>query len=444
MQNFYASGSRQISIDVLRGYFILSMASGHLAEGMISSFLHVWVWVDGAAGFVCLSGFVLGLSQRARWQRGDAAAQWWVLRRAAQIWLISIGLTLFALSARIIAKDLDFIEPVFTAERLPSALADLLLLDLHVPYFGILSMYVVFLFFAFFAVMALKRNLDVLVLAASAAVYAAVQLTADRLPPETGEPSFWRSAWQFLFFAGLVAGWRWRERLQPALAARKTPILVASAVAVVAFLVLAHSSKIPPLKDLEIDLWPYFPQVHPEPAGGRLFRRPARLPGEPRRAGAPRPTAAPGPQPRRPVRPTQPGLLRHHVAAPGRHLGHRQAGRAGGRAASDVVRPGRRPVHALLLRRRTAGDRAGGAAARPGAGPAAPRSARQGRGNPRGPRPLTGRPMLHRTISGTGHADFGVLGDQPRRLQRRQALPLRDLSRHRRGLRLCRRATERL
>ncbi len=258
MQNFYASGSRQISIDVLRGYFILSMASGHLAEGMISSLLHVWVWVDGAAGFVCLSGFVLGLSQRARWQRGDAAAQWWVLRRAAQIWLISIGLTLFALSARIIAKDLDFIEPVFTAERLPSALADLLLLDLHVPYFGILSMYVVFLFFAFFAVMALKRNLDVLVLAASAAVYAAVQLTADRLPPETGEPSFWRSAWQFLFFAGLVAGWRWRERLQPALAARKTPILVASAVAVVAFLVLAHSSKIPPLKDLEIDLWPYF------------------------------------------------------------------------------------------------------------------------------------------------------------------------------------------
>jgi hypothetical protein len=252
------TSGREITIDVLRGYFILSMASGHLAEGVITSLLHVWVWVDGAAGFVCLSGFVLGLSQHAKWRRGDEAAQWWILLRAAQIWLVSIAITLFAVSARAFFPDLAFIENIFTAARLPSAVRDLLLLDLNVPNMGILSMYVAFLFCAFFAVAALKRNLDVVVLGASFAVYLVVQFTADRGAPEPGERSFWRTAWQFLFFAGLVAGWRWREGILPAVRTRQTPILVASALAMFALLVLAHSSKVPYLADLELDLWPYF------------------------------------------------------------------------------------------------------------------------------------------------------------------------------------------
>ena len=265
MQDIYASGSRQITIDVLRGYFILSMAAGHLSVGLISNLLHVWVWVDGAVGFVSLSGFVLGLSQRAKWARGaGGAAQLWILRRAAQIWMASVALTLAGLSTRLFS-DLEFIEDVFGRERLPSATLELFFLQIRIVNFGILSMYVLFLLVSYFAIAALRRKLDVVVLSISFVVYVAAQLAEQNSPPSE-DPSFIYTAWQFLFFVGLVAGWRWRDTIEPAVSARQTSIFVGSAVGVAVFLALAHASKIPYMKELELDLWPYFLKFTLSPA----------------------------------------------------------------------------------------------------------------------------------------------------------------------------------
>jgi hypothetical protein len=259
VNGIYKSGSRQITVDVLRGYFILSMASAHLSGGLLNKLIHAWVWVDGANGFVCLSGFVLGLSQKAKWTRGIGhAAQLWILRRAFQIWLVATALTTAALLARLYSDDLLFIEDVFRDGRLPSAIADLLLLRLHIPYFGILGMYVLFLAFAYVAVGALKRERDVLVLFASIAVYVASQLLAAWSPPQLGEQQFWRAAWQILFFMGLVAGWHWQDHLRPWASARRGWIFALSAMGTVAFLILAHAAKIPGLDDFALDLSPYF------------------------------------------------------------------------------------------------------------------------------------------------------------------------------------------
>jgi hypothetical protein len=245
LKDIYATGTRQITVDVLRGYFILSMASAHVSKGLLDHLLHVWVWVDGAAGFVCLSGFVLGLSQKARWIRGNGhAGQIWILRRAGQIWLVSTALTAAALLARLYSDKLIFIEDVFHDARLASAAIDLLLQQLSVPYFSILGMYVAFLVFAFFAVGALKRSLTVIVLLASLAIYGLSQVMAVLWPPAIGAQQFSWPAWQLLFFMGLLAGWHWQDRLRPLARKARPWIFPTSILGVVVLVPLAHPKKI--------------------------------------------------------------------------------------------------------------------------------------------------------------------------------------------------------
>jgi hypothetical protein len=271
VRDVYASGDRQLTVDVLRGYFILSMASGHLAYGIVSILLHVWRWVDGAAGFVCLSGFVLGLSQVSKWRKGAGpAAQHWILRRAAQIWAISVLLTLGALSLRLARPELVFIPDVLHPERIGGALLDVALLELRVPYFGLLSMYVVFLLFAFPAVAALKRNRDYLVIAASVALYVFSQLT---LPPrnlaasDTELVRFTLSAWQVLFFMGLVVGWRWKDTILPALRPWRHHITAVAGVATAGFLFLAQGDDLPVIQNAHPgDVSGYFDKFNLSPA----------------------------------------------------------------------------------------------------------------------------------------------------------------------------------
>ncbi len=267
MKDPYSVTDRQIAIDVLRGYFIVSMASGHLSSGIITKLLHVWVWVDGAAGFVCLSGFVLGLSQRARWERGDGQrARLWILRRAASIWLVSILLTLTALSVRLFTDDVTFIKDVFSARPAGPVILDMLLLRLNVPYFGILAMYVVYLACAFFAVIALQQRKAYLVLTASLSVYLIAQLGLSLGMISQVGGAFVRSTWQFLFIVGLVVGWEWKCCVLPFARNRKRQLLTIAGLGTAIFFALAHLSKIPYLRNAGLDLWPYFEKYRLDPA----------------------------------------------------------------------------------------------------------------------------------------------------------------------------------
>jgi hypothetical protein len=240
-----SAAGRDQTVDVLRGYFILSMASGHIGAGLATSLLHVWRWVDGAAGFVCLSAFILGLVQRARWEKGAGeAASRWILRRAAQIWLVSLGLTVLALSLRLVQPGLTFIPDVFHGDQLADAAARVALLQLRVPYFGLLSMYVVFLLFAFAAVLALRRNLDWLVLGLSAALYVFTQWRLAGLPSDPALAAFSLPAWQLLFFVSLVVGWRWKDIILPAVRPWTAWIWTVSGLVLFGFLWLAHGYKV--------------------------------------------------------------------------------------------------------------------------------------------------------------------------------------------------------
>jgi hypothetical protein len=255
MTDIYAPGRRDITVDILRGYFILSMASGHLSTGPVTSLLHVWRWVDGAAGFICLSGFVLALSQRSKWQQGmGRAAQFWILRRAARIWLISVTITLAALSIRLFSDELTFIEDIFHRDRIADALFKIAVLELRVPYLGLLAMYVFFLLAAFPAIGALTRNLDHVVIGLSATLYAIVQIDAFGRTPKTlttlEEGRFALVAWQFLFFMGLCVGWRWKETFQPLAQRWRRELFWVSTFGIAALLLLAHGYKLPVLRDI--------------------------------------------------------------------------------------------------------------------------------------------------------------------------------------------------
>ena len=272
LTDVYQPGGRQIAVDVLRGYFILSMASAHLAAGLVPDLFHVWVWIDGATGFVCLSGFVLGLSQRARWARGDgAAARRWIVRRAVFIWLVSVALTVCAFATKLLSGNLPFIENIFTPERIAPAIGEILLLQLTVPYFGILSMYVVFLAFAYVAVRLLQAGHTAVVIAASLGTYVAahVSLSTDLFEPPS--QTFVQPTWQILFFGGLIAGWHWKTTLSGLVRRHRTPLIATSAAIALLLFCLAHSDDIPYLEDVrglslaEYDLAPYFEKYKLDP-----------------------------------------------------------------------------------------------------------------------------------------------------------------------------------
>lgn len=271
MRDAYSTGGRQITVDILRGYFILSMASGHVGAGLVTSLLHIWRWVDGACGFVFLSAFVLGLSQRAKWSRGDGAAQNWILKRVLQIWAISFVLNFAGLALRVIDPELRFIADVFHRDRLLGAITDVATLQIWVDYFGMLRMYVYFLAFASLAVSLLKRSLDAVVVLLSASFYLLVQI--NTLDPSLGWGAtpyalgrFSIAAWQFLFLAGLVAGWRWKESLGPLVLRWRRAIVAVSALGLVFFLWLAHGYKVAALARLHPgDLTPWFDKFNLSP-----------------------------------------------------------------------------------------------------------------------------------------------------------------------------------
>ena len=89
---------RDRAIDVLRGLCIISMTTAHLAAGSWPwRIFHLGTFVDGAVGFVFLSGVVLGITQRRAIERaGLLAGQRKLLRRIVVIYCANIGLCLLA------------------------------------------------------------------------------------------------------------------------------------------------------------------------------------------------------------------------------------------------------------------------------------------------------------------------------------------------------------
>ncbi|MET0965252.1 MAG: OpgC domain-containing protein [Nakamurella sp.] len=222
-----AALARDRAIDVLRGLCIISMTTAHLAAGSWPwQVFHVAVLIDGAVGFVLLSGVVLGMTQHRTVERaGLPTGRRRLLRRAGLIYAANIGLSLLALA--VAAGDSDRTAEIFRVASLDAPLplaVDALTLRINPHYTSILSLYVVLLLLSIVAVSALAHHQPQAVVAGSFALYIAGYLfpavfTFPLYPGIAGAVNW--ATWQPLFMAGLLAGWYWQApAIRAALASR--------------------------------------------------------------------------------------------------------------------------------------------------------------------------------------------------------------------------------
>lgn len=216
--------ARDQAIDAMRGLCIVSMTTAHLAAGSLPwQVTHSAVFIDGAVGFVLLSGVVVGMTQRRKIDHaGLATGESTLLRRTALIYAAHLALCLLALV--IVTADparLDsnrsggYVGIPSLGGPLPAAIATVTL-RVNPHYTSILSLYVVLLLLAMAAVAALAHRLTPLVVAASLGLYAAgywwpLVFTLESRPGISGAVNW--ATWQLLFVGALLIGWNWRSSL---------------------------------------------------------------------------------------------------------------------------------------------------------------------------------------------------------------------------------------
>jgi len=230
----------------------VAMLVAHVAQsGLVDRVVHVGRYVDGAAGFVFLSGLVLGLSrqQQAASREGARAVRKWLLRRAATLYgiqLLLVGLAVTVAQAPLSSASAASLD--LSAGWLPLALRALSMQEQPI-YIDILPMYVLFLILAIPAVEALRRGAFAWVAGASLALWAFTQVQPDGLALGAIRPrgyQFRWAAWQLLFFGGLCVGWWVGQRdARPTLATRRR-LVVAATVVAGSMLVLARLEPLTP------------------------------------------------------------------------------------------------------------------------------------------------------------------------------------------------------
>lgn len=209
--------TRDPALDALRGWCIVSMATAHLALGSTWwSVMHWAGWIDGAVGFVLLSGLVVGMTQRRAVTRGGLPVAYRkTSRRAFLLFAIHCELCLLALtiSAAVPAQS----------GRLPSAAAEggwaaavvkVVTLRINPPTASILGLYVVMTLIGMVAVYFLARGRPLLALGCSALIYASAWVFpgATTFPERAFVPGYvnW-ATWQGLFVVAMVLGWYWQD-----------------------------------------------------------------------------------------------------------------------------------------------------------------------------------------------------------------------------------------
>lgn len=215
MQKAGRTGSRDLTIDVLRAFCIVSMTAAHVAWGSFAyAGTHVLLWFDGAMGFVLLSGLVVGMVHRGTAERaGFAAARSKAWRRAGVVYAAHLAICVVAFvvatssplqdAAYAGANDFDqWWQPVLAA----------LTLQINPRNASILSLYVILLLLTPIATWALLRRKPWVLAAMTVALYLAGQLlpeafTLPRVPGVPGKIDW--ATWQALYFSAFAVGWHW-------------------------------------------------------------------------------------------------------------------------------------------------------------------------------------------------------------------------------------------
>ncbi|HLI27220.1 MAG TPA: OpgC domain-containing protein [Chloroflexota bacterium] len=230
---------RDLRLDFLRGFCALAMIVDHIGG---ASWLYALTggnrfYTSAAEGFVFISGLVVGLVYRELCARaGLGPALHRLLVRAAQLYLLAVGLTLVFLPASELlglpwAQGVDLSDPAAFVVSV---------LTLHRTYYvvDIPLLYALLLGITPLALVLLHEGRTGLLLGLSWGLWALYQVFPDQadMPwPIAGNYAFHFSAWQALYFTAVVLGYH-RARISAAL--RDIPRWPALVIAGTAFLLL--------------------------------------------------------------------------------------------------------------------------------------------------------------------------------------------------------------
>jgi enterochelin esterase-like enzyme len=236
LPDYLTRRGRDLRIDMLRGFFVVAMIIDHV-RGQSPLYLLTGgnrFYTSAAEGFILTSGLVAGLVYRRLIERDElSAALQKIMVRAVSLYLLTVGLTLLFLPVSEIlylpwAQGVDLSNPLKVVVSI---------LTLHRTYYlvDVMLLYTVLFIVTPLAFILLSRGHAWPVLGVSLGLWALFQVFPDyaSLPwPIAGNYLFDFSAWQLLFFGGLVLGYR-QDRI-PALGCRETRIaLVLSSIGMV-------------------------------------------------------------------------------------------------------------------------------------------------------------------------------------------------------------------
>ncbi|ENT3295365.1 OpgC domain-containing protein [Enterobacter asburiae] len=243
------AGVRDLRIDFMRGIALVMMVVAHTE---VMSVFNIFSWerfglTTGAEGFVILSGFMLGMLNRARLQKVVLlTVSWGLYLRAWKIYrvniIIIVSFILLAYIPHINIFEVTHFTDRFSGEswslypvtpQIKETWFNIILyLQIGPHQTQILGLYIFLLLFSpLFLGMLQKGNVWWL-LGASLLVYGLWQRWPLRLTPSEFEFAFPLLAWQFIFVLGMASGWYKAELISFA----RTP---AGKVVVVALVIMA-------------------------------------------------------------------------------------------------------------------------------------------------------------------------------------------------------------
>lgn len=211
------------------------MTIAHLAAGsVIDKISHAAVWLDGAIGFVTLSGVVLGIVYRRTHDRTGRIPYRKVLRRARLLYVIQFVTLALALAVSAVSTRPVGVGRPEEFGGWTTALGMVATMRLPAAYLDVLPMYVVLLLAAAPALALLSRGRTRSLLAMSGVVYVLATVFPD-VAVLPGVHFNW-AAWQLPFVIGLTVGWQWESRNLAARLRERRVVLSTVAVTAVFFL----------------------------------------------------------------------------------------------------------------------------------------------------------------------------------------------------------------
>ncbi|HTH96830.1 MAG TPA: OpgC domain-containing protein [Stellaceae bacterium] len=256
------SPERDFRIDFFRGLALILIFIDHVPENFLSYFtLRTFAYSDAAEVFYFMSGYVAAMVYgRTLLRGGFMACSRQVYKRVWTLYVAHIMLFVLFIAevstsvykSGNLTYDTDLRVDDFLAQP-DIAIIKALTLQFQPVYLDILPLYIVFLAFLPFALVAIRRNIWIM-LVPSVILYGAVQIWGFDLPsyPQGHTWYFNPFAWQLIFLIGASCG---HPSSAERLVALKSPwllwgaILIAGTCLVTSATTLIHS------------LWPAFPPI---------------------------------------------------------------------------------------------------------------------------------------------------------------------------------------